>query len=120
MPRTDVPIIDITRAGVSAAAGGSEVAGDTVNDHAMKNTGKEFLHCRNTNAGAQTITLEIAKLVDGQAVTDPVVSIPGTETKLIGPFPESIYDVAQGSTDAGSLLFQASHADIKLQAFRMP
>lgn len=65
--------------------------------HAFLNTGREYLHLKNIDDAAHTVTLKIAQTVDGQAFTSPTVSIPDTTGDLvIGPFPKGIYNQTDG------------------------
>lgn len=77
--RTGANLTDLDTA---AAGGGDDWA----------NTGIEFLYLNNASGGAIVVTLDIEATVDGQAVTDPTVSVPAGEAMIIGPFPTSIYN----------------------------
>jgi hypothetical protein len=86
----ELTVQNVTRAGLepsydSAASGGDE----------FDNDGKTFLHVVNTTT-ACVVTIDIAKTVDGQAVTDPTVTVPENEDRMIGPFPPNIYNDADG------------------------
>jgi hypothetical protein len=105
--RTNVPVTQITRAGV---APGTEVNGDPTNNHVVANNGKMFLEVRNSGSTvARTVTFRFPGLVDGQSVTPRAVSIPTSASRRFGPFP----------TDAYSSLLQVDvdNAELKLAAY---
>lgn len=68
----------------SAAGGGDEFV----------NTGEEFIHIKNGDGSSHTVTIETPNLVDGLAIADRAVAIPGGEERMIGPFPTSTYNDA--------------------------
>lgn len=110
MARGNLPLTQIARAGV---APGAEVAGDSVNGHAMNNDGQAFLLLHNTNgaATARVATIHVATQVDGQAVASRTVSVPAAASRYVGPFPVSQY--------GRSLLVDADHAELKLTAYHL-
>lgn len=86
MARVNIPITNITRSGVSLAAAG--LAGNATDHHEFVNDGNTVLRVKNTGAGACTVTLRIARTVDGQAVTNRTVVVPVTTGDVaMGPFP---------------------------------
>ena len=72
----------------------------TVTDgDAFLNTGSEFAYIYNGAGAPITVTIDAypsggqgAPL--GMIVTDPTVTIPATSTKLVGPFPRTIFNNA--------------------------
>lgn len=113
MPRTDLPLTDLSRAGV---APGAEVNGDVTNNHEFSNNGRVFLLVRNSDASvARTVTIVTPGTVDGQAVADIAISVPATVSRYIGPFPEGIYNVAGGVVQVN-----VDHANLRLTAYRLP
>ena len=116
MPRTNVPVTDITRAGVNVGAAGTEVNADTANNHEFVSGDGVFLGVRNSDAAlAHNVTLVIAAQVDGQVVTNPVISIPANGHKNFGNFPGSAYQQADGR-----VYINVDHATLRLQAFKAP
>lgn len=110
MARVNVPVTLITRAGV---AGATEVNGDATNNHVVINDSNTWVEARNAHATLpQTVTVLTARTVDGQAVTNRVVSVPALSSRRIGPF--SIEDFGS------SLQVNVSTSDIKLTAFKLP
>ncbi len=73
---------NLTTGDVAAAGGGDEFV----------NTGREALYVDNAGDSACVITLDIEQTVDGQAVTDPTVSVPANSIMAIGPFQTAIYN----------------------------
>jgi hypothetical protein len=108
MPRIVVPVTEVTRAGIVPA---TEVNGDSSNNHYMANDSASWLEIRNAGASTRTLTLVVNVTVDGQAVTNPTVSLAASASKKVGPFPIAIY----GST----LNINVDHSDIKLAAYRL-
>lgn len=107
MPRVNVPVTQITRAGVTAP---TETSGDATNNHVVSNNGKMFLEVRNSGSTvARTITFRFPGLVDGQAVTPRAISIPISTTRRFGPFPTGDY--------SSLLQVDVDNAELKLLAF---
>jgi len=71
----------------TAAAGGGD---------SFPNTGREYLYVANGDASSKTVTLVYAATTDGQAITNRTVAVPAGESMLIGPFPTSLYNDANG------------------------
>lgn len=107
MPRVNVPVTAISRAGVAAP---TEVTGDATNNHVVQNDGRMVLLVRNSGSTvARTVTLRLAPMHDGQGVTPRTVSIAQSTSRYIGPFPTGDY---------GSLLqVDVDNAELKLLAF---
>lgn len=114
-----IPVVDLVRTGTATGAAGSEVTGDAANNHTFTNDGRVCLLARNS-AGTATrnVTNVIAQnSIDGQTVTNPTVAVPVNSAKVIGPFPPALYNPP---TDPGQCYINVDHADLKLQAFRIP
>ncbi|MFF9279531.1 hypothetical protein [Streptomyces griseosporeus] len=106
MPRTPIPVTQITRAGVAAP---TETNGDPANNHTVQNNGRVVLLVRNSGSTtARTVTLRLPGSVDGQSVTPRTVSVPQSASRYIGPFPTDSY----GST----LQVDVDNAELKLIA----
>ncbi len=109
MPRVNVPVTDVTRAGILPA---TEVNGDATNQHSFSNDGSTWLEVRNGGASPRTLTLVIGVAgPDGATVTNPTVALAASALKKVGPFPVGIY----GTT----MSVNVDHADIKLTAYRL-
>ena len=63
----------------------------------------------------RTVTLDIKSTVDGQAVTDPTVSVPASGERVIGPFPTSIYNNANGKAK----ITYSSEADLTVAVCKL-
>lgn len=87
---------DVAGVAATAGAGGDEFA----------NTGQEFLEVKNGSGAPITVTLDIKSTVDGAAVTDPTVTVAAGVTKIIGPFPPSIYN------DSGTGRAKVTYSDV--------
>lgn len=111
MPRVNVPVTEITRAGVANA---TEVDGDATNNHQVVNDGRVFVEARNSNATstARTVTVHVERTVDGQAVASRTNSIAAGATERMGPWPVADY--------GNLLLVDVDHAELKLSAYRLP
>jgi hypothetical protein len=113
MPRTNVPVNDVTRAGIFP----TEVNADTVNNHEFDWGPTVILVARNSAATATrnvTLVFPPEASVDGQAPTNRVVGVPVSTSRYIGPFPQ-IY-----RTTDGKVHINVEHADLRLVALRVP
>jgi hypothetical protein len=108
MPRVNVPVTEVTRAGIVPA---TEVAGDATNFHYINNDGVTWLELRNAGASSRTFTSVVNVTVDGQTVTNPTVTLAASAIKKVGPFPITVY----GTT----FNFNVDHTDIKITAYRL-
>ncbi|WP_328439361.1 hypothetical protein OHA71_23775 [Streptomyces sp. NBC_00444] len=107
MARTNVPVTQITRAGVAAPA---ETNGDPVNQHVVQNNGRVVLLVRNSGTTVdRTITFRFPGLVDGQSVTPRAVALTQSTSRYFGPFPTDEYGSA--------LQVDVDNAELKLTAF---
>lgn len=70
----------------SAAGGGDEFV----------NTGVQALHVKNGSGGDIVVTIETPNAVDTLAIADRDVTVPAGEERIIGPFPTSHYNDANG------------------------
>lgn len=108
MAAVSVPVTEIVRTGVAPA---TAVTGDTVNGHAITNDGNMYLSVANSTGTPGTVTIAVAKTVDGLAVASRAVTIPANATEhRIGPFPTSTYGNSLGVTvSATTLSLRAYH-----------
>ena len=82
----------ITRDGLVVSLAAADVAGDE-----FANTGKEFLVVDNQSGGNCTVTLDIQRTVDGQAIIDRSVVLADGERRYIGPFKTNFYNDGDGN-----------------------
>ncbi len=86
MARETIAVQTIGRSGLAPAYAAAHADGG-----AFGNDGRTFLHVKN-GATAVVVTIRIPVKVDGQAVTNPAVTVPATQERMIGPFPPGIYN----------------------------
>jgi len=62
---------------------------------------RSFLHVKNTNGSSMTVTVTATAQVDGQTVTDLVVTVPATTgDKMIGPLTSKLFASAADGVSA--------------------
>jgi hypothetical protein len=94
MADVELTVQDCRATGITPSYTGSL---STENTYQVQNNGHVFLHFKKSGAGAATITITTPKTVGGLAVADQTISVPATTgDKMIGPFPPSIYNDADG------------------------
>lgn len=109
MARTAIPLTDFARNGAELD---TAVAGDVTNGHVVPNDGHVGLLVMNASvADAHTLTIELFRTVDGQAVEPRIVAVPANVTLAVGPFPAGDY--------GASLSVDVDHADLSLVAVRI-
>ncbi len=89
MARTALVPANVSRSGLTLPATAAPVT-----DLKFVNTGCELLIV-SASAGC-TVTLNVAKKVDGQQPAAKAVAVGAGETKIIGPFPTAAYNQAGG------------------------
>ncbi len=96
MPRQTIPVQDLTRAGAAPT-----FTAATQTDIQWVNDGKTVLEVKNTNAATRTITFQTPGTQDGNAVADPVTTVPATTgDRIFKPFPPDIYNQTDGNVYA--------------------
>lgn len=91
MARTVLAITSVVDTGVAFTG----AAPDATNGNAMPNNGRQFLLYKNGDASSHTVTINAYPKGDtpnGLTVSDLVVTVAAGATKLIGPFPPSIFN----------------------------
>lgn len=91
--RTALAVQQISRSGLTPAYTAANVDG-----HAIPNSDGMFLHVKTVGTGC-TVTVEIPGTVDGQAVTNRSIVLGTNTERMIGPFPPSTYNQADGSVN---------------------
>ena len=86
MARVTLSVQQMSRAGLEPSYAAAAADGNAFN-----NTGREFLHIKNTTT-ACVVTVLTPRTVDGQAVTNRTVTVPENEDRMIGPFPPATFN----------------------------
>jgi hypothetical protein len=113
MARTNIPVTQITVAGVAPAA---QVA-DPTNDHKIEgNDGRVLLELQNTSASESlTATIQTPRTVaGGVAVSEDEVTVPKESTRFAGPFPPQTFNQSNGQ-----VYVDLTSTSLKLRAFRL-
>lgn len=93
MARTALTVQQIARSGLAPSYTAANAAG-----HSVQNNGRVFLHVKNAGGSICNVTIETPGTVDGLAVADRTVAVAATTgDAMIGPFPENVYDQADGT-----------------------
>lgn len=113
MARVDVPITQVSLAGVTPAA---QVTGDTVEGHKLaSNDGRVFVEVENTDAAAtHNATFLTPRTSGGVAIEDPAIVVAKSGKSLVGPFPPQTFNQS-----TGQLHINVNSALLKLRAFRV-
>lgn len=109
MAATPLTVTPITRAGIAGALSAANADGHTISNPAER----MFLEVVNGGGSSIDVTIDIVPTVDGQSVSDRVVSVPAGERRIIGPFPANIYNNSDGNV---TVTFSAV-SDVELAAF---
>lgn len=91
MARTALTVQEISRNAITPSYGSANVDG-----HSYPNSGKEFFHVKTGGTGA-TVTVQTPGTVDGNAIADKSYVLGTNTERMIGPFPPSVYNQADGS-----------------------
>jgi hypothetical protein len=84
----------LARAGIDPVP---TTASDVLGDEVLNPAGDAYFLVKNASGAGITVTLQIrATGPDGATVTNPTVTVPAAGTRIIGPFPASIYNDASG------------------------
>lgn len=103
---------EITRAGLATSLTALATGGD-----GFANDGRTYFHIKNSNASARTLTVVTQKTVDGKAVADDAINVPGTTGDVkVGPFPPDIYNDANGRVQ----MTYSSEVGLTGNPFRLP
>ncbi len=93
MARITLTPQQIVRTGLAPTFG----AWDAGLQHAFANDGRIYIEVKNTAVADHTVTIQTPGTVDALAVAERTVLIPAnTGDKIIGPFPPSVYNQADG------------------------
>lgn len=112
MPRVEIPVTQLTDAGVAPPA---QTNGDATNDHYIAgNDGHIVLEIISTDAGAQTVTILTPGNFGGLNVEDRVVAVPAGATRYVSKLAPGLYNQADGSV----YLDPSVSTNLKFRAFR--
>jgi hypothetical protein len=94
MAATPLTVLDISRAGALKALTAANTDG-----HTIANTGKEFIEVANGAGAPITVTIAwgTGGTIDGVTPTARTITVTNATSKLIGPFPPSLYNDANGN-----------------------
>jgi hypothetical protein len=110
-PRTEIPVIVITRDGVTPTA---QVDSDHANGMViLENDGTVFVEIVSTDALVQFVGFAIPELVDGQTVANKRIIVPAGDRRMAGPFPPETYN----QEDDSILINPSVDGTLKLRAF---
>ncbi|MEV0149687.1 MULTISPECIES: hypothetical protein [unclassified Nonomuraea] len=114
MPRTDLPVTKITRAGHDLAAALPTPA--ATDGHAIINNGRRMIRVKNTNAASRTVTVQIPGQVEGQPLPDVPYTIPPNNGDVLIPPLPAIYNQANGKV----YLDYSDPAGVTVQVLELP
>lgn len=114
MPRTDLPVTKITRAGHDLAAALPTPA--ATDGHAFVNNGRRMIRVKNTNGAVRTVTVQIPGEVEGQPLPDVPYTIPATTGDVLIPPLPAIYNQADGKVH----LDYSDTAGLTVQVLELP
>lgn len=119
MPRVDIPVTDITTAGVAAP---SLTNGDATNDHSVTGgaDGRTYIEVVSSDAGSQTVEIVPNPnlfVPDGLTLSNLVVTVPAGATRFFGPFRTSTF-----KQDADNTLYlnPSVSNNLDFRAWRVP
>lgn len=92
MPRTDLSPQQILRTGLNPTFS----AADGSNQNSFENNGQTYLHVKNGGGSSINVTIDTPGTVDGLAVGNLIVAVPNGGERIIGPFPQNIYNQVDG------------------------
>lgn len=95
MARTALSVQTITRAGITPSYSAANADG-----HSIQNSEANFiLHVKNGSGSSITVTIATAAQIDGLDVSDRTVTVGAGAEKVIGTFPQSIYNQSDGTVN---------------------
>jgi len=67
-------------------------AADSGGELIPNSDGRSLLHIKNSGAATRTVTFTSTKVVNGLALADQAVSVPAGEDRIVGPFPQDVFN----------------------------
>ena len=92
MARTALAVQQVERAGLTPAYTAANAQGHSI----INGDGGAFLHVK-TSGTPCDVTVQTPGTVDGEAIADRVVSLGAATEAMVGPFPPSVYNQADGT-----------------------
>lgn len=119
MARTEltVQVIDIDGLTIS------QTAGDATNDHSFENLTEDiFLEVDNQGTGAVQVTILVPLAIEGLDLDDNVISVPGGDRMLIGPFKRRVFNQEDSgnSVDEAVLVDLDQDSNVYVAAVQLP
>ncbi|MEV0617570.1 hypothetical protein AB0I81_29910 [Nonomuraea sp. NPDC050404] len=114
MPRTDLPVTKIIRAGHDLAAALPTPA--IADGHAFINNSRRMIRVKNANTAARTVTVQIPGEVEGQPLPDVPYTIPANDGDVLIPALPAIYNQSDGKV----YLDYSDPAGLTVQVLELP
>ncbi|MEU8195237.1 hypothetical protein AB0C10_15800 [Microbispora amethystogenes] len=95
MARTDLPVVQMTRAGFNLAAASGTTA-NASGGNAFLNNGRRMVRLQNTDSAAKTVTVQIPGSIEGQDLPDRTYNVPATSGDVLIPPLPGIYNQNDG------------------------
>ena len=112
MARVEIPVTTILTTGVTQPS--QVTANMSLGNYIAANDGRIFLEAKNDDASPQTVTVVTQFVKDGFTLSDNIVSILAGGTKLLGPFPDYLFNKADLTVEV-----DVSDGDIKLRGYKL-
>lgn len=117
MPRVEIPVTEITRAGVAPPA---QTDADATNDHYIaENDGRVLIEIVSSDAGEQTVEVvpNPSLTADGLTIDNLVITIPAGATRVCGPFRTTTF-----KQDASGMMHlnPSVSTTLKFRAYNLP
>ena len=110
MPELTPQVVVLT--GITPTLVAADVGGDE-----FVNSGKDFIHIKNTNASPMDVTVNSQAVCNQGVDHDAVVTIPATTgEKFIGPFPKDRFNDASGKVQ----ITYSAITDVTIGIVRLP
>jgi hypothetical protein len=117
MARTTLTVTAITDAGVALPA----ATNGTVDGHMFTNDGNTVLEIKNNGAATRVVTIQLGGAYKGRNFEDQTVSLTTGQTKHVGVFDTSVYNITTGADKAKVYVDFPSgfESEIAVRAFKV-
>ena len=110
MARVDQTVQNIDRdAGLSPTYAAANADGE-----AFQNSGREIIHVKKSSAGGATLTIQTPQTIQGLAVAEKTITVPGSGEIFVKPLPPSTFNQNDGKV----YLDWSSETDITIAVIR--